>query len=92
MLAFRCDGGEPAEWARGWGVIFTCAGTGAEENLEQTKENLEHAHAYQKTYFDCSHRHDEFEVSNSVLLSTKNLHLTGSHKLQQCFTGPFQVI
>ena len=60
--------------------------------VQHAKEHLECAHAYQKAYFDHSHRHDEFEVGNSVLLSTKNLHLTGSHKLQQRFTGPFQVV
>ena len=60
--------------------------------VQCTKEHLEHARTYQKTYFDCSHRHDEFEVGDSVLLSTKNLHLTGSHKLRQPFTGPFQVV
>ena len=49
--------------------------------VQCTKEHLEHARTYQKAYFDCSHRHDEFEVGNSVLLSAKNLHLTSSCKL-----------
>ena len=60
--------------------------------VQRAKEHLERAHAYQKAYFDHSHIHDEFEVGNSVLLSTNDLHLTGSCKLQQCFTGPFQVV
>ena len=60
--------------------------------VQRAKEHLEHAHAYQKAYFDRSHRHDEFEVGDSVLLSTKILHLTGSHRLRQHFTGPFQVV
>ena len=65
-----------------------CAGTGA----ARKGASRARAHAYQKAYFDRSRRHDKFEVGNSILLSTKNLHLTGSHKLRQYFTGPFQVV
>ena len=57
--------------------------------VQRAKEHLERTRAYQKAYFVRSHRHDEFEVGDSVLLSTNNLHLTGSHKLWQHFTGPF---
>ena len=60
--------------------------------VQRTKEHLKCACAYQKAFFGHSHRHDKFEVGDSVLLLTKNLHLTGSRKLQQCFTGPFQVV
>ena len=60
--------------------------------VQRAKEHLERARAYQKAYFDHSHRHDEFEVGDSVLLLTKNLHLTGSCKLRQYLTGPFQVV
>ena len=60
--------------------------------VQRAKEHLVCARAYQKAYFDRSHRHDEFEVGESVLLSTKNLHPTSSRKLRQHFTGPFQVV
>ena len=60
--------------------------------VQCTKGHLEHSRAYQKAYFDRSHRHDEFEIGDSVLLLTKNLHLTGSCKLRQHLTGPFQVV
>ena len=60
--------------------------------VQRAKEHLEYARAYQKAYFARSHRHDEFEAGDSVLLSTKNLHLTGSRKLWQRFTGPFQMV
>ena len=60
--------------------------------VQRAKEHIERACAYQKAYFDRSHRHDEFEIGDSVLLSTKNLHLTGSRKFQQRFTSPFQVV
>ena len=60
--------------------------------VQCAKEHLERTRTYQKAYFDHFYRHDEFEVGDSVLLLTKNPHLTSSRKLRQHFTGPFQVV
>ena len=48
--------------------------------------------ASQKRYTDARHRDVSFNVSDSVLLATKNPCLQGPHKLQDHFVGPFRVL
>lgn len=66
--------------------------THVQELVAAAKAHMAKAQAYQKAHFDRSHRSTEFEVGDMVLLSTKNLHLAGSRKLKQRFTGPFKVL
>ena len=58
----------------------------------QVHHALLHAQASQKHYADAQRRDANFNVGNSVLLTTKNLRLQGPHKLQDRFVGPFQVL
>ena len=60
--------------------------------VEEPKKQLKKAQEYQKRYFDADHRQLEFEVSQKVLLSTKNLKLPGSQKLCPRRVGPFKVL
>ena len=47
---------------------------------------------YIKSICNQHHRHDEFEVDESVMLPTKNLYVSGPSKLQQHFTSLLQVV
>ena len=60
--------------------------------LERAKAHLLKAQEYQKTYFDCHHRHQEHQVGDWVLLNTSNLHLATVRKLRQWCVGPFKVL
>ena len=52
---------------------------------------LLHAQALQKHYTDARRRDINYNISDFVLLATKNLRLQGPCKLQDCFVGLFQV-
>ena len=53
---------------------------------------MSQAQEAQKKYYDKQHIPQEFAVDDYVLLSTKNLALPGSSKLQARFVGPFRVL
>ena len=59
--------------------------------VEEARKQLEKVQAYQKKYYDAYHRHQEFQVGDMVLLSTKNFHLPGTRKLHPRWVGPFKV-
>ena len=50
------------------------------------------AQAAQKWFYDSNHCIVQFSSGDQVLLSTKNLHLPGSKKLQQQWVGSFHII
>ena len=58
----------------------------------QVYHALLHAQALQKHYADAQCRDINYNVGNSVLFATKNLHLQGPCKLQDRFLGPFRVL
>ena len=60
--------------------------------VEEARKQLENARAYQKRYYDAHHRHQEFQVGNILLLSTRNLHLPGTRKSHPRWMGPFKVL
>ena len=60
--------------------------------FEEAKKQLKKTKEYQKSYFDAHHRQLEFEVSQKVLLSTKNLKLPVSRKLHPRWVGSFKVL
>ena len=72
----------------GAGQITTQVKNIVEEATKQSKK----AQEYQKRYFTAHHRQVEFEVGQKVLLSTKNLKLSGSRKLNPLWVGPFKVL
>ena len=50
------------------------------------------AQALHKRNADARRRDVNYNVSDLVLLATKNLHLQGPRKLQDRFVGPFRVL
>ena len=75
-------------------------GMGVVEAVQQTvsdwvalRNQVHHAllcaQVLQKHYADARRRDVNYNVSNLVLLATKNLCLQGPHKLQDRFVGPF---
>ena len=60
--------------------------------LGRARGHLDKAREYQKTYYDRHHRHQEHDVGDWVLLSTRNLHLAAIRKLHQRYVGPFKVL
>ena len=61
--------------------------------FRKAQSNLHTAQEAYKRQYDRHRRQAEFNVGQSVLLSTKNLRVRGTpHKLQRRFVGPFRVV
>ena len=64
-----------------------------QEVWRNARVQMEKAVVTQKAYYDRKHRDIQFEVGDSVLLSTQNLRLKGiPHKLQRKFCGPYKIL
>ena len=60
--------------------------------IEQAKRCLQQAQAKQKKYADQHRRHIEFEAGQQVLISTKDLPLSGPRRLAPKWYGPVTII
>ena len=84
----------PVDWLDGMGVVEAAQQTVSDwvALRNQVHHALLRVQASQKHHADAGRRDVNYNVGDLVLLATKNLHLQGPHKLQDCFVGPFQVL
>jgi hypothetical protein len=62
------------------------------DGIKRAREHMEAAQLRYKQYVDSGRLDVTFKVNDLVMLSTKNLKLTGTKKLSARYIGPFKVI
>ena len=84
----------PVDLLDGMGVVEAAQQTVSDwvALRNQVHHALLRVQASQKRYADARRRDINYNVSDLVLLATKNLRLQGPRKLQDRFVGPFRVL
>ena len=84
----------PVDLLDGMGVVEAAQQTVSDwvALRNQVHHALLRAQASQKRYADARRRDVNYNVSDLVLLASKNLRLQGPRKLQDRFVGPFRVL